>query len=108
MSRIATILPQLPSDIPLVVRRTNAEGTQHYDFRVRQPYVRAALTWLKNHNKWYRDVVISEERLSQLGEDENIEDQFHVAGQHGQDRADGHDTVVEDSEENVMGTRPKD
>ena len=44
VSRIGSILPQLPSDIPLVMRRTNAEGTQHYDFRVRQAKVRAALT----------------------------------------------------------------
>lgn len=78
VSRIGSILPQLPSDIPLVMRRTNAEGTQHYDFRVRQAKVRAALTWLKENNKWYRDVVISEERLSQLGNDTNMEDEFRT------------------------------
>ena len=76
VSRIANMLPQLPSDLPLVVRRINAEGTHHYDFRVRQAKVRTALTWLKENNKWYRDIVISEERLSQLGEDTNIEDEF--------------------------------
>src|SRR5579859_3814104 len=76
VSRIANVLPQLPSDVPLVVRRTNAEGTRHYDFKVRQTKVRLALMWLKENNKWYRDVVISEERLAQLSEDTNMEHLF--------------------------------
>jgi hypothetical protein len=76
---MANVLPQLLSDIPMVVRRTNVEGTRHYDFRVRQPKLRVALTWLKENNKLYHDVIISEERLSQIGDDTNMEDQFHSA-----------------------------
>ena len=88
VSRIANTLPQLPSDIPIVVRRTNAEGMRHYDFRVRQLNVRAALTWLKENNKWYHDIVISEDRLSQLDEDGNIEDGFHRVSQGEPERMD--------------------
>jgi hypothetical protein len=76
MSRLANILPQLPTDIPLIVRRSNIHETRHYDFRVRQHKVRAALEWLKANNKWYRDINISEERLSQLPTNANLEDRF--------------------------------
>lgn len=76
VSRLATELPQLPADMPLIVRRSNIHETRHYDFRVRQHKVRAALHWLKEKNKWYRDIIISEERLSQLPANANLEDRF--------------------------------
>jgi hypothetical protein len=76
VSRLATELPQLPADMPLIVRRSNIHETRHYDFRVRQHKVRAALHWLKENNKWYRDIIISEERLSQLPANANLEDRF--------------------------------
>ena len=103
VSRIANTLPQLPSDIPIVVRRTNAEGMRHYDFRVRQPNVRAALTWLKENNKWYHDIVISEDRLSQLDEDGNIEDRFHSVSQGEPERMDDEGPREEETAANVDG-----
>jgi hypothetical protein len=109
VSRIGNILPQLPSDIPFVVRRTNADATKHYDFRVRQARVRGALMWLKENNKWYCDIVISEEHLSQLGQDTNMEDQFHTVNQNGLERMDEEDPREEEaaanSNENIMGMR---
>jgi len=108
VSRIANTLPQLPSDIPIVVRRTNAEGTRHYDFRVRQVKVRTALMWLKDHNKWYRDVVVSEDRLSQLGEDINMQDQFCTVPHGEPERMDAEGREEETDanvNENVMGMR---
>jgi hypothetical protein len=110
VSRIGNILPQLPNDIPLVVRRTNAEGARHYDFRVRQGKVRIALVWLKENNKWYREVVISEERLSQLGGDTNMEDEFHSGmTQNGLERMDEEGAtegeMAGNPSETVMGMR---
>ena len=60
------MLPQLPVDIPLIVRRSDIHETKHYDFRVRQHRIRDALQWLKENNKWYRDITISDEQLVQL------------------------------------------
>jgi len=76
VSRLATILPQLPVDMPLIVRRANLTEDKHYDFRVRRRKIEEALVWLKANNKWYRNVTISEERLSQLPMDDNLEHVF--------------------------------
>src|SRR5947207_429689 len=76
VSRLATVLPQMPRDIPLVVRRANLNEDKHYDFRVRRSKIERALRWLKLHNKWYRDVTISDEQLSQLPLDDNLEHLF--------------------------------
>ena len=38
--------------------------------------MRTALQWLKANHKWYCHIQISEERLSQLPEDDNLEDNF--------------------------------
>jgi hypothetical protein len=71
VDRIASVLPHLPTPdhIPLMVRRSSADGTNHYDFRVRRHKVIAALRWLKVHHRWYHDITIYEERLLQLPED---------------------------------------
>ena len=107
VSHMANILPQLPRDIPMVVRRTNPEGTRHYDFRVWQAKVRAALMWLKGNNKWYREVVISKERLSQLREDTNMEDEFRALNLDGLERMDDEGSPAEEtganSEDNDIG-----
>src|SRR5579859_46448 len=76
VSRLATVLPQIPRDIPLIVRRANLNEDKHYDFRVRRSKIERALRWLKIHNKWYRDVTISNEQLSQLPIDDNLEHLF--------------------------------
>jgi hypothetical protein len=76
VSRLATVLPQLPVDVPLIVRRANLTEEKHYDFRVRRGKIEAALNWLKASNKWYQNVTISEERLSQLPMDDNLEHVF--------------------------------
>ena len=34
------------------------------------------MQWLKENNKWYRDITISEERLAQLPENANLENRF--------------------------------
>ena len=76
VSRLATVLPQLPVDMPLIVRRANLTEDKHYDFRVRRRKVEEALVWLKANNKWYQNVTISQERLSQLPMDNNLEHVF--------------------------------
>src|SRR5436190_20572996 len=50
LNRLATQLPRLPGDVPLVVRRCNRQEGRHYDFRVRRDKVRTALVWLRTNN----------------------------------------------------------
>lgn len=51
VSRLANSLPRVPSDIPLIVRRSDLNGTKHYDFRVRCNKIEEALRWLKRNNR---------------------------------------------------------
>jgi len=109
--RLAAVLPQLPVDIPLIVRRSDIHEARHYDFRVRQHKIRGALQWLKVNNKWYRDITVSEERLSQLPMNANLEDRFWrqiVDNPHGaQVPALAPEGADEDRDaDDVMGYRP--
>jgi Domain of unknown function (DUF6570) len=78
VERIATVLPNLPNrdDIPLIVRRSTGDNTAHYDFLVRRDKVTKALQWLKENNRWYQHITMSMDRLSQLPENGNLEDNF--------------------------------
>ena len=51
VSTLASVLSQLPVDIPLIVRCSDIHETKYYDFRVRQHKIRDALQWLKENNK---------------------------------------------------------
>ena len=63
LNRLATQLPRLPGEVPLVVRRSNGQDGRHYDFHVRRDKVQAALVWLRINNRWYHDIDISLERM---------------------------------------------
>jgi len=78
IERIATVLPNLPNrdDIPLIVRRSTGDNTAHYDFLVRRVKATKALQWLKENNRWYQHITMSMDRLSQLPENGNLEDNF--------------------------------
>ena len=43
VSTLMSVLPQLPVDIPLIVRRSDIHEMKHYDFRVRQHKIRDVL-----------------------------------------------------------------
>jgi hypothetical protein len=76
VSTLTSVLPQLSLDIPLIVRCSDIYETKHYDFRVHQHKIRDALQLLKNNNKWYRVITISDERLIQLPTYANLEEHF--------------------------------
>lgn len=72
ITTLATSLPCLPKDLDiLIVRKEGGENT-HHDFRVRWSVVLHALQWLKQHNKYYRNIKINLEALSQLPVDGNM------------------------------------
>ncbi|KAE8741904.1 hypothetical protein FOCC_FOCC012556 [Frankliniella occidentalis] len=69
VQELATALPHRLADLNsiITVRTQGVQGAEgHVDFNVRAGRVRAALVWLKEHHRYYRDVEISEENLSQL------------------------------------------
>ena len=68
----AQIFPRLPEEIKIIrVRRQGMNNTSK-EFRVRRFVIQSALQWLKCNNKAYTDIIISEERLSQLPIDGEI------------------------------------
>jgi hypothetical protein len=61
-------LPANVNDLPLlIVRRQGAHDT-YADFKVRRDRVLSALLWLKENNRCYSDIVISEDALERLPE----------------------------------------
>ena len=65
----AKTLPVRPEDLPLVVIKS---PYQQHPLKANSKKMRAALEWLKRHNKYYNDIEISEENL-QLYPDTNDE-----------------------------------
>ena len=53
------------------MRKEGSDNT-HCDFRVRKLVVLRALKWLKQHNKFYRNIEINQDALDQLPEDGSL------------------------------------
>jgi hypothetical protein len=60
------IFPKLPADVTVIKVRKKGRNDTSKDFQVRRYKVQGALEWLKNNNMAYKDILISEDRLSQL------------------------------------------
>ena len=69
LTTFATSLPRLPSELDVPLVRKEGVGNSHRDFRVRRSVVLRALQWLKQHNKYYHNIEISQAALSQLPTD---------------------------------------
>ena len=65
-------LPRLPSQLDILLVRKEGSDNTHCDFRVRKLVVLRALQWLKQHNKFYRNIEISQAALDQLPEDGSL------------------------------------
>ena len=74
MEGIAYVLPRLREDITTV--RLRIRGDEGADdakvYRVRRKRVQEALVYLKANHEFYRDIQISDERLSMLPEDGEV------------------------------------
>ncbi|XP_070537019.1 uncharacterized protein [Ptychodera flava] len=62
----AKILPKLPKEINIIRVRKLGKNETSKEFNIRRNIVQAALTWLKDNNPAYEDIMISQERLNQL------------------------------------------
>ena len=65
-------LPRLPSQLDILLVRKEGSDNTHCDFRVRKLVVLRALKWLKQHNKFYRNIEINQDALDQLPEDGSL------------------------------------
>ena len=59
-------LPRLPSQLDILLVRKEGSDSTHCDFRVRKLVILRALKWLKQHNKFYRNIEINQDALDQL------------------------------------------
>ncbi|KAI3899769.1 hypothetical protein MKW92_052622 [Papaver armeniacum] len=86
---IAKVLPCKPKDLSaiLVVKRIGNVLTK--EFIVRREYVRQALKWLQEKNKYYKDIEISEENIDALPEEGILADLPVIDGGIGQQVNDG-------------------
>ena len=69
ITHLFSSLPPYPSDINAVVFACRNTPHGVIEFRVRSQVVRNALHWLKQNHRYYYDIVIDEEALSQLPDD---------------------------------------
>ena len=70
-------LPRDISEVPIILVRRKGTENSYKDFKVRNSKVLQALTWLKNNNPFYRNIVIDEENLNTLP-DNGVHDQLEV------------------------------
>ena len=71
ITEIINSLPRTPSTLSVVVVRREVLN-EHRDFHVRRKKVLSALIFLKENNRYYADIEIDMEQISQLPIDGNI------------------------------------
>ena len=72
IASFATSLPQLPSELDVIVVRKEGATQSHHDFRVRRSIVLRALQWLLANNIYYRNIRIDPDALALLPEDGDL------------------------------------
>ncbi len=72
VTSFASSLPRNTKNLDVLIVRKHGSDNTHKDFRVRRSVVLHALLWLKQHNKYYRDVTIDMEEVEQLPIDGNL------------------------------------
>ena len=73
LQMIADILPNLPSELPIVVFQSRDRDNKNFNFKVRRNNVLKAICWLQKHNVLYKSVVIDMERGNQLPGDDYLD-----------------------------------
>ena len=64
----ANSLPQLPSELDVIIVRKEGAADSHCDFCVRRAVVLHALQWLLANNKYYHSIRINPEAMAMLPE----------------------------------------
>ena len=74
VQKIADILLNLPSELPIVVFQANDRDNKNFNFKIRRNVaLKASKTyWLRKHNVLYKNVLINMKRVNQLPEDDYL------------------------------------
>eukprot|EP00475_Leptophrys_vorax_P027414 TRINITY_DN390_c0_g1_i3.p1 TRINITY_DN390_c0_g1~~TRINITY_DN390_c0_g1_i3.p1 ORF type:complete len:1263 (+),score=286.93 TRINITY_DN390_c0_g1_i3:1057-4845(+) len=77
LQKFVSSLPRLTEDLPIIltVRKQIKEGdhiVRHKDFRVRRQKIHKMISFLKENNEMYSDIVISQENLDRLPDDDYV------------------------------------
>ena len=72
IASFATSLPQLPSELDVIVVRKEGATQSHRDFCVIRSIVLRALQWLLANNIYYRNIRIDPDALALLPEDGDL------------------------------------
>ena len=72
VATFANSLPQLPSEIDVIIVRKEGAANSHRDFCIRRAVVLRALQWLVANNKYYHSVRINPDALAMLPEDGDL------------------------------------
>lgn len=72
IDKYITVLPHIPIDIPYLIIFHRKFDKSTLKCIARPEKLKTALLWLKANNKWYKNITISEENLSQYPKDGNI------------------------------------
>lgn len=74
IASVCSLLPRSQLDYIEIKRLSVNKDQQSFDtFKVRRRKVLAALRWLKQHNRFYRDITIVEENLDWMGDKEEAQ-----------------------------------
>ncbi|KAK3932747.1 52 kDa repressor of the inhibitor of the protein kinase [Frankliniella fusca] len=74
-SDVSTLARQLPhklNELPSIITIRTTNDVKHVDFKVRAQKVKSALVWLKQNNKFYENIEISENNIAELPIDGNV------------------------------------
>ena len=73
VQKIADILPNLLSELPIVVFHTRKRDNKNFSFKVRPKFVLKSFCLFQKHNVLYKNVVINTKRVNQLPEDDYLD-----------------------------------
>jgi hypothetical protein len=97
LTPLLTCLPRLPKELHyMFVRRTGHNKSNQKIFRVRRQAVLDALVWLKEHNEFYKDIVIDRQKVDQLPVDGSVEEEMVSANFIPLDETVGQEAPVSD------------
>lgn len=65
-------LPRQPSSLDIIVVRKESSTNSHHDFRVRRSKIVNALQWLLANNKYFQNITVDSNVISNLPEDDDF------------------------------------
>ena len=90
-------LPPHPQDLRSTIVFTKKLDTGTFQFRARAYYIKRALLWLKNNNKYYKHITISNDNMSAYPDDSDISEHFKLIEMELHDDIHEDDNIISNS-----------